>query len=60
MAKLFTTRYLPVLHIHHKLNPMRTLSIIEKVKKLSAMDPLAIAIIVDIPNQMPVQVDKLL
>lgn len=52
-------KFLPVLHIHHILNPTRTQQFVMKIESLSKMNNGGLALIVDIPNQMPVQVDKL-
>ena len=52
-------KVIPVLHLHAVLNSQRTNHLINRIENLSKLNNTAMAIVVDLPSEMPVQADKL-
>ena len=51
--------FIPVININSSLNPQRTQSFIRKLSRLNFFNVKGYALIVDVQDQVPVQVDKI-
>lgn len=51
--------FIPVISINNSLNPQRTQSFVRKLSRLNFFNVKGYALVVDLQDQVPVQVDKI-
>lgn len=59
LINMLGKKYLPILHIRSTLNSLRTQHLLDKIESAAKMNNGAMAIVVDLPHQMPVQLDHI-